>query len=158
MPYEIVMVDPELAKQTNVCVGRGITDNSDYLVDAYIERWKTYPLKPNDEIHLNGNLVGGFITICDSLVRVTFGVTPRDNGFIVRRVSNVHPTDTVMQKFGPYEDDNCFGFVDDPFISWIRDRWSNFYHKEGNGQNWLLRLRAIQPVRSERYHGKISIF
>ena len=34
MPYEIVMVDPELAKQTNVCVGRGITDNSDYLVDA----------------------------------------------------------------------------------------------------------------------------
>jgi len=29
MPYEIVMVDPELAKQTNVCVGRDITDNSD---------------------------------------------------------------------------------------------------------------------------------
>ena len=158
MPYEIVMVDPELAKQTNVCIGRGITDNSDYLVDEYIERWKTYPLKPNDEIHLNGDLVGGFITICDSLVRVTFGVTPRDNGFIVRRVSNVHPTDTVMQKFGPYEDDSCFGFTDDLLVAWLRDRWANFYDKEGNGQNWLLRIRAIQPVRSERYHGKISIF
>jgi len=152
------MVDPELAKQTNVCVGREITESSDYLVDTYIERWKTYSIIPNDEIHLNGDLVGGWIEICDYKVRVTFGLTPRDNGFIVRRVSNVHPTDTVMRKFGPYEDDSCFGFTDDPLVAWLRDRWANFYDKEGEGQNWLLRLRAIQPVRSERYHGKISIY
>ena len=158
MPYEILMVDPQLAKQTNVCVGRGITDNSEYLVDTYIERYKTYPITPNDEIHLNGSLVGGWIEICDSKVRVTFGVTPRDNGFIVRRVSDVHPTDTVMRKFGPYEDDSCFGFTDDLLVAWLRDRWANFYDKEGEGQNWMLRLRAIQPARSKRYHGKISIF
>ena len=60
MPYEIVMVDPELAK--SVCIGRAITDNSDYLVDMYIERWKPYPVRQNDEIHDGGGLVGGFIT------------------------------------------------------------------------------------------------
>jgi hypothetical protein len=123
MPYEIVMVDPNLAK--HVCVGRGITDNSDYLVDTYIEKWKPYPIRSNDEIHLNGDLVGGFITICDNLVRVTFGLTPRDKGFIVRRVSDVHPTDVVMQKFGPYEDDSCCGFTDRHLVSWLRDRLVN---------------------------------
>ena len=43
MPYEIVMVDPDLAKQTNACVGRSITDNSDYLVDTYIEKVEALP-------------------------------------------------------------------------------------------------------------------
>ena len=159
MPYEIVMVDPELAKQTNTCVGRSITDNSDYLVDMYIERWKPYPVKQTDEIHNGCSIVGAFITIADSKVRVMFGMTPRDNGFIVRRVANLHPTDVVLQRFGPFEDDNAF-FQDDIFITWLRNFLlkSDMADKEPFDQNWLLRLRALQPIRSKISHGKISLY
>tara|TARA_R110001599_G_scaffold293687_1_gene497564 strand:+ start:247 stop:1851 length:1605 start_codon:yes stop_codon:yes gene_type:complete len=147
------MVDPDLAQ--HVCVGRGITDNSEYLVNTYVEKWKPYPIRSNDEIHNNGHLVGGFIIIADSMVRVTFGVNPRDNGFIVRRVADLHPTDVVLQKFGFFEDDSAF-FQDDTFVSWLRnylvksDMWAD--------QNWLLRLRALQPIRSKIAHGKISLY
>jgi hypothetical protein len=159
MPYEIVMVDPDLAKQTNSCVGRSITDNSDYLVDAYIERWKPYPVKQTDEIHNGCSIVGAFITIADSKVRVMFGVTPRDNGFIVRRVADLHPTDVVLQKFGSFEDDSAF-FQDDTFVSWLRNCLvkSDMAEQEPADQNWLLRLRALQPIRSKIAHGKISLY
>ena len=157
MPYEIVMVDPDLAQ--HVCVGRGITDNSEYLVEMYIEKWKPYPIRSNDEIHNNGDLVGGFITIADSMVRVTFGVNPRTNGFIVRRVADLHPTDKVMQRFGPFDDD-CAIFKDHVFVTWLRDFLlkSDIDDKEPVDQNWLLRLRALQPIRSKIAHGKISMY
>ena len=159
MPYEIVMVDPDLAKQTNACVGRSITDNSDYLVDMYIERWKPYPVKQTDEIHNGCSIVGGFITIAGSKVRVMFGVTPRDNGFIVRRVADLHPTDVVLQKFGSFEDDKAF-LQDDTSVSWLRNFLlnSDMADKEPDDQNWLLRLRALQPIRSKIAHGKISLY
>ena len=159
MPYEIVMVDPELAKLTNACVGRSITDNSDYLVDAYIERWKPYPVKQTDEIHDYTGIVGGFITIADSKVRVMFGMTPRDNGFIVRRVADLHPTDVVLQKFGSFEDDNAF-FQDDTFVTWLRNCLlkSDMADQEPADQNWLLRLRALQPSRPKFAHGTISLY
>ena len=153
MPYEIVMVDPDLAQ--HVCVGRGITDNSEYLVNTYVEKWKPYPIRREDEIYSDGDLVGGFIIIADSMVRVTFGVNPRYNGFVVRRVADLHPTDVVLQKFGSFEDDSAF-FQDDTFVSWLRnclvksDMWAD--------QNWLLRLRALQPIRSKIAHGKISLY
>ena len=159
MPYEIVMVDPDLAQ--HVCVGRGITDNSEYLVEMYIEKWKPYPIRSNDEIHNNGHLVGGFITIADSMVRVTFGVNPRTNGFIVRRVADLHPTDKVMQRFGPFDDDCAIAsFKDHVFVTWLRDFLlkSDIDDKEPVDQNWLLRLRALQPIRSKIAHGKISMY
>ena len=159
MPYEIVMVDPELAQ--HVCVGRGITDNSEYLVEMYIEKWKPYPIRSNDEIHNNGHLVGGFITIADSMVRVTFGVNPRYNGFVVRRVADLHPTDKVMQRFGPFDDDCAISsFKDHVFVTWLRDFLlkSDIDDKEPVDQNWLLRLRALQPIRSKIAHGKISMY
>ena len=159
MPYEIVMVDPDLAQ--HVCVGRGITDNSEYLVEMYIEKWKPYPIRSNDEIHNNGHLVGGFITIADSMVRVTFGVNPRTNGFIVRRVADLHPTDKVMQRFGPFDDDCAISsFKDHVFVTWLRDFLlkSDIDDKEPVDQNWLLRLRALQPIRSKIAHGKISMY
>ena len=157
MPYEIVMVDPDLAQ--HVCVGRGITDNSEYLVEMYIEKWKPYPIRREDEIHSNGDLVGGFITIADSMVRVTFGVNPRYNGFIVRRVADLHPTDKVLQRFGPFEDD-CAIFKDHVFVNWLRTKLdeTDICSKEHKYQNWLLRLRALQPIRSKIAHGKISMY
>jgi len=157
MPYEIVMVDPDLAQ--HVCVGRGITDNSEYLVEMYIEKWKPYPIRREDEIYSDGDLVGGFITIADSMVRVTFGVNPRGNGFIVRRVADLHPTDKVLQRFGPFEDDTAV-FQDHVFVNWLRTKLdeTDIWSKEHKYQNWLLRLRALQPIRSKIAHGKISMY
>jgi len=157
MPYEIVMVDPDLAQ--HVCVGRGITDNSEYLVNTYVEKWKPYPIRREDEIYSDGDLVGGFITIADSMVRVTFGVNPRYNGFIVRRVADLHPTDKVLQRFGPFEDD-CAIFQDHVFVNWLRTKLdeTDIWSKEHKYQNWLLRLRALQPIRSKIAHGKISMY
>ena len=159
MPYELIMVDPIAAQ--HVSVGRGVTDCSYDLCTSgqHIQQWKTYPILSRDEIHLDGELIGGYIRLNGNgagAVRIAFGITPRDNGFVVRRVLEVHPTDTVMQKFGAFENDRCSGFVDDPFVCWLRSNID--LDNEATGQHWMMRLRAIQPIRSKISHGKISIY
>jgi len=166
MTYEVIMIDPVAAQHVSAAMD---IESYDLCVN-HLVRWHTYHLEDKDLMFTNGERVfpseepvGALIPIRNGTVEVAscmFGVEPRENGFVVRRIKELHPTDTVMRAFGSYDDAHCCGFTDDWLVAWIRNTImdSNIGEKQEVTSNWNLRLRAIQPVRSTKYHGKISVF
>lgn len=156
MTYEIIMIDPVAAAGVSVSEGLEPYD----LTTKYMLRWHRYEVQDHDMVYdQRQDPIGATLTVGSATAKVVFGIQPRENGFVVKRLSELHPTDQVLQKYGPYDDDVGY-FLDDSFVSWIRDKVFNttLNEKEVNGQCWLMRLRAIQPIRSERFHGKISLY
>ena len=104
MPYEIIMIDPVAA--AGVCEANDI--ESYELCTNHLQRWKTYDVDHTNAIESDsGELIGAYISISGATAVVRFGLTPRDNGFVVKRLSALHPTDKVMQAFGSFDDGLC---------------------------------------------------
>lgn len=154
--YEIIMVDPVAAANVSTSVGLEPYD----LTTKYMLRYHKYQVSKEhmvfDEFEYP---VGATLAVGSATAKVLFGVQPRENGFVVKRISDLHPTDQVLQNYGAFDDDVAF-FLDSTFTEWLRSKIFDtpLSDRETDGAFWLMRLRAIQPIRSERFHGKISLY
>tara|TARA_R110002110_G_scaffold83783_4_gene217475 strand:- start:72 stop:1673 length:1602 start_codon:yes stop_codon:yes gene_type:complete len=156
MPYEIIMIDPVAA--AGVCEANDI--ESYELCTNHLQRWKTYDVDHTNAIESDsGELIGAYISISGATAVVRFGLTPRDNGFVVKRISALHPTDKVMQAFGSF-DDQLSVCQDTTLRLWFNDILfdSSLNSYESVGTAWSMRMRAMQPIRSKINTTKISIY
>jgi len=107
--------------------------------------------------------VAGQVTIGDKTYRIHFGANPQLRGFKVSRIITVPHADPVVNKWGDWYGD-WDTKKDEDLFDWMFKKMSCFLHtrvdvpRNNEGEDFVLRLKLFNPMRSAIAFGKISVY
>jgi len=107
--------------------------------------------------------VAGQVTIGDKTYRIHFGSNPQLRGFKVSRIITVPHADPVVNKWGDWYGD-WDTKKDEDLFDWMFKKMSFFLAnrldvpRNYEGEDFVLRLKLFNPMRSAIAFGKISVY
>ena len=125
--------------------------------------YKPYEVPDQGMEYWDARPVAGQVTIGDKTYRIHFGANPQIRGFKVSRIITVPHPDPVINKWGDWYGD-WVGYKDDDLFDWMFKKMSFFLAnrldvpRNYEGEDFVLRLKLFNPMRSAIAFGKISVY
>ena len=125
--------------------------------------YKPYEVPDQGMEYFNTKPIAGQVTIGDKTYRIHFGANPQLRGFKVSRIITVPHADPVVNKWGDWYGD-WVGHKDDDLFDWMFKKMSFFLAnrvdvpRNHEGEDFVLRLKLFNPMRSAIAFGKISVY
>ena len=125
--------------------------------------YKPYEVPDQGMEYFNTQPIAGQVTIGDNTYRIHFGSRPHLRGFRVSRIITVPHPDPVVNKWGDWHIRHL-GHKDDGLYDWVFKKIGSILAnrvdipRNHDGEDFVLRLKLFNPMRSAIAFGKISVY